>query len=151
MQARGNISRETYEQLPATLKNKGTMMLMEHEVQSFSAIYSLTPQTSSDSASSGDYFLFWGVALGDDTMRAIQALKTDEEKLNKAEEELLKRGCAYDGLPVLPRVGRQNLKIGLLGASVPLDGPHWRNGDVALGRVIFIGDAIHAMSRKLLT
>lgn len=147
MQARGNISRETYEQLPDTLKRRGTMMLMEGDLQSFSAIYKLSPKTSSSSTPADDYFLFWGIALGDETMRALQALTTDDEKLDQAEKELIRRGCSPDGLPMLPRVGRQNLKIGLLGSSVPLQGAHWRKTESALGRVVFIGDAIHAMSR----
>ena len=145
MQARGNISKETYEQLPAALKKQGALLGLGGDLSFFSATYQAAPDEKSNA---DDVFLFWGARLDDETMGEIKKLPNADAQCDRLQQEFVKRGCSPEGLPVLPGVGRTNVKIGQLGASTPLDAPVWREGKQPLGRVIFVGDSIHAMSRR---
>ena len=138
---RGNISEEDYQKMPEVFRKHGSMMFKRNDCDGWFSIYQNT-------SSGAKPFLMWGFGMpgteGEKKMGTITAAKTDQEKCDAAVKTLLEFGCKPEGLPAIVRHGPNGVRHGGMTTSRPPG--DWRKGDAALGRVIFIGDAIHAMT-----
>jgi hypothetical protein len=145
IQGRCNIPQDVYDQLPETLRHNGSMLYLTKDVSGFSAVYETKSQGKEDEPSGS--FLFWGINLEGEEMEQAKKAKDEGSRVDFILEYLRSRGCEESGLPTVVNLGRQNVRCGPVSSSTPP--VNWRNGDASLGRVIFIGDSIHAMTRKL--
>jgi hypothetical protein len=140
IQGRGPITEETYGNLPAVLREHGSLLHFGGEINGFTAVY----ETRRGDSTTGS-FLFWGCTAPADVTQRISALPTDEIKHKALLEYLATTPARPDILPAIIANGLQNLKVA---ASTTSTQPgNWRAGKPALGRIIFIGDSIHPMTR----
>lgn len=147
IQGRCAIPNDVYNQLPETLRQRGSIMFLTRGIAGFCAVYELKAQNDAESDDS-ESFLFWGLNLEGEEMNKARKLPDSESRVNFTLDHLKSRGCEESGIPTIVKLGRQNVRCGPVSSSTPP--VNWRKGDTSLGRIIFIGDSIHAMTRTYL-
>lgn len=144
IQGRCNISEDVYDQLPETLRQNGSIMFLTKEVTGFCAVYEL--ESKGERGSPSESFLFWGINLEAEERQAAERAAGNDARADFVLEYLRSRNCEEHGLPTIVNLGRHNVRCGAVSSSTPpVD---WRKGNRSLGRIIFIGDSIHAMTRE---
>lgn len=143
IQGRCQIDDTAYNALPAVLRNNGSILFFTQKAVGFCAVYEAFVDGK---RSENESFLFWGVNLYSQEMQDLPRNAADTELCQALAEKLERMGFDTHGIPAIVRAGRRNVKIGGLSSSSE---PHnWRHDDVRLGRVILIGDSVHAMTRE---
>lgn len=143
-QGRGKIDASTRAKLPKTLLDNGSLLYLSGETTGFCAVYELKDARGNPTE---DSFLFWG-HNGPEKIADLFAGKDDDDAKAGRMAEHMVRDLGFDPhiLPEVVRIGNRNLKAGQLSSSTT---PHdWREGVPQRGRLIFIGDSIHAMTRQ---
>lgn len=143
VQGRGPISEETYRKLPKELIKHGSLLMMGGKVQGFAAVYE-TNLPSSDGTAKNGSFLFWSIAVSDEVATRVARMVSDEEKHQEVMSYLATCPLKCQLLPEIVSHGLTNIKtVNSTTSQPPGD---WRAGREHLGRIIFIGDAIHPMT-----
>lgn len=139
---RGPISHEVYDKLPEVLRENGALLAFGGTVEAFTAVYKTEPDASGKDGS----FLFWGINLSRDVNEFVSQQPDDESKHRVLMEAMARSTVHPDLLPQIVKYGNQNLKV--TNATTSRKPGDWRKGNAALGRIIFIGDSIHPMTRE---
>lgn len=146
IQGRCQINDSVYARLPALLRKNGSVLFFTQKCHGFCAVYDAYVDGK---RSENESFLFWAIHLPD----AVQATlplgpdTSDKEKSAALADKFEKMGLHPDGIPTIIRCGDRNVKTGRISSSS--EPGNWRKGDLKKGRVILIGDSIHAMTRTL--
>ena len=146
VQGRGPISDETYRNLPAELIKHGSLLMMGGKVQGFAAVYETNIPSSDGTAKNGS-FLFWSVAVSDEVAANVAKMDRDEDKHRAVMQYLATCPLECQLLPEIVSHGLTNIKT--VNSTTSQNPGDWRAGREHLGRIIFIGDAIHPMTGRL--
>lgn len=144
LQARCTIDDASYARLPAVLRENGTTAFHEPDFRGFIAVYEAYQPSKALAASS---FLFWAVILKPDFAQKLDAIPDGKDKAALIAETMESTGYNPDDIPTIIRMG-DNVKMSSMSTSTKPTG--WRKERPELGRTIFIGDSIHAMTRTLI-
>jgi hypothetical protein len=141
VQGRGPISRGDIQKLPAVLQSNGSILFLNGDFVGFAAVYESVKSATIPEDDSA--FLFWSIQIAPEQNERVKKSPDMAEETAKLMEEA---GFDSKGIPSIVRLGRNNVKMSAVSSSSePSD---WRGDKTALGRIILIGDSIHAMTRK---
>lgn len=144
IQGRCQINDSVYARLPALLRDNGSVLFFTQKCHGFCAVYDAYVDGK---RSENESFLFWGIHLPDSVQATLPLGPevSDKDKSTALADKFEQMGLHPDGIPTIIRCGDRNVKTGRISSSSePGD---WRAGNLQKGRVILIGDSIHAMTR----
>lgn len=145
IQGRCSIPTNVYEQLPEVLLRNGSMLFLTKRVTGFCAVYEIKAAHDNE-ANDNESFLFWAINLEGAEIEKAKEMASDDARVRFTLDYLESARCEQDGLPKIVKLGNQNVRCGPVSSSSPP--VNWRKGVESLGRIIFIGDSIHAMTRE---
>ena len=120
------------------------MLYLARGTAGFCAVYELKDAQGNLTDES---FLFWS---HNGPKSIVESFRVDDADQDKSDQiaDLMTRELGFDPeiLPNIVKTGSRNFKVGQLSSSQPPG--DWRQGLAHRGRLIFIGDSIHAMTRR---